>query len=117
MKTISRIIWITGDTLLRRYALITGFLVWSIACISFASMSGEKGRIIELSGTLITGGVECQLFQTDSGEKYTLIGDLNGFKDGDRVSMSGSVVEISHCMQETTIMIRTISPLPQPDHQ
>lgn len=72
---------------------------------------------MELTGTLIAGGVECQLFQADSGEKYTLIGDLNGFKDGDRVSMSGEVVELSHCMQETTIRIRIISPLPQPDHQ
>jgi hypothetical protein len=63
---------------------------------------------VELIGTLISGGVECQLFQTDSGEKYTLTGSLNGFQNGDRVKLSGRTVEISNCMQETTLSINRI---------
>jgi hypothetical protein len=53
--------------------------------------------------------VECQLFQAESGEKYTLIGDLKGFKNGERVMLTGEIVQMSHCMQETTVLVKSVN--------
>lgn len=75
---------------------------------SLAADPANGNGIIELTGTLIPGGVECQLFQADNGDKYTIVGELKGFKNGDKVSLTGSVAELSHCIQGTTILIKTI---------
>lgn len=64
---------------------------------------------LELTGTLIPGGVECQLFQTESGERFTLIGDLKDFKNGDRVWLTGDIVPFSHCMQDITLEIKSVN--------
>ncbi|MBU4338869.1 hypothetical protein KKB43_02305 [Patescibacteria group bacterium] len=58
--------------------------------------------INSFTGTLIPGGVECPLFQTDNGTIYSLQGSgkiTEGFKDGDIVSIKGKLVERSYCMQ------------------
>lgn len=94
-----------------------GLLLWGISCCAFASEPRGNAQTVELIGTLIPGGVECQLFQTDSGEKYTLTGSLNGFQNGDRVKLSGRTVEISHCMQETTLSISRIEKIGEADSQ
>ena len=60
-------------------------------------------------GTLTTEGVECQALRATSGQLYTLIGDLRGFKAGDRVIVVGTDVEISFCMQGTTLSIVSIA--------
>ena len=94
-----------------------GVLFWGLSCCAFASESGGDARSVEVTGTLIPGGVECQLFQTDGGEKYTLTGDLRGFHNGDRVTLSGRIVELSHCMQGTTLSIKRIEKIGEAELQ
>ena len=54
------------------------------------------------TGTLISGGVECRLFQADNGTIYSLQGAgriTESFNDGDAVIIKGEFVERSYCMQ------------------
>ncbi len=46
-------------------------------------------------GTLTNEGVECQALRSTTGELFTLVGNLGGFKPGDRVVVVGTEVEIS----------------------
>jgi len=44
-------------------------------------------------------GVECQAFRSEDGELFTLIGDLEGYGNRDKVVVCGTVAEISFCMR------------------
>ena len=63
---------------------------------------------ISVTGRLTRGGVECQLMRGDDGEVYSLLGDLEGYRAGDRVRVVGRLVEMSYCQQGTTIEVRRI---------
>ena len=80
--------------------------VFSAAC---AEGGGHQPDTPQLTGMLIEGGIECQLFQADDGAQYTLMGDLKGFQNGDKVQLSGEEVEVSFCMQGKTWSVKTIS--------
>src|SRR5262249_35146735 len=67
-----------------------------------------------IEGVLTTEGVECPALRTDDGTLYTLAGDLGGFRPGDRVCIVPSPVEMSTCMQGTTVKIEWIGPAPCP---
>jgi|SRR5215213_911412 len=69
--------------------------------------------VICVKGTLTDEGVECQALRSDDGELYTLLGDLNDFRIGDKVVVCGTLVEISFCMQGTTIVVSWIGAEPQ----
>lgn len=70
---------------------------------------GTEGDQIFLEGELTDEGVECPAFRGDDGELYTLTGDLGGFQAGDRVRIVGTPVEVSTCMQGTTLEVVEIS--------
>jgi ribosomal protein L19 len=55
---------------------------------------GEDNGALVLAGTLTDEGVECQAFRSNDGQLYTLTGDLEDFKTGDRVRVVGKVAEI-----------------------
>jgi hypothetical protein len=55
-------------------------------------------------------GVECQTFRTDDDRLYTLIGDFGSLAGDDDVCVCGQPVEMSTCMQGTTIRITRIGP-------
>ncbi len=81
------------------------------AAPALAAAAPEKaGATVHLRGTLVEGGVECQAFRAEDGQLYTLTGDLQGFKTGDKVRITGTVAEISTCQQGTTIAVRDIKP-------
>ena len=61
-----------------------------------------------VKGTLTEEGVECQAFRSTDGELYTLMGDLNGFQNGDEVVVCGTIAGLSFCMQGTTISLSWI---------
>lgn len=61
-----------------------------------------------VTGMLTGEGVECQAMRGEDGTLYTLTGDLSGFRTGDRVRVTGSVAEVSVCMQGTTIAVKKI---------
>ena len=84
------------------------FLLGSSSWAFAADVPSSKIQFVELAGRLVEGGVECPLFEADNGDKYTLVGDLKGFRIGNRVKLTGNFVEISHCMQGKTISVETI---------
>lgn len=63
---------------------------------------------VTVTGMLTSEGVECQAMRGDDGQLYTLVGDLVGFSAGTRVRITGTPVEVSFCMQGTTIDVKTI---------
>ncbi len=69
-----------------------------------AARAGE----VRVTGRLTDEGVECPALRGDDGRLYTLAGDTGAFKPGDRVTVAGTVAEMSTCMQGTTIGVRTI---------
>ena len=68
---------------------------------------------VSFSGMLISGGVECRLFETDNDIVYSLqsAGRITeNFKNGDLVNIRGIVVEKSYCMQgKQTIKVLEIN--------
>ena len=74
-----------------------------------ALLSASKSpSTICVKGQLVDGGIECQAFQSTTGELFTLMGDLNGFQNGDEVIVCGTIVDISICQQGTTIGVSWI---------
>jgi Protein of unknown function (DUF5818) len=69
----------------------------------------EQIGVLKITGRLTTEGVECQAMRGDDGRLYTLIGDnLGRLNLDDRVYVEGTKVEMSHCMQGTTLDVRVI---------
>lgn len=62
----------------------------------------------EVTGMLTDEGVECPALRSDGGELYTLAGDTGDFSVGDRVTVEGTIAEVSSCMQGTTIRVERI---------
>ena len=77
------------------------------------SSNPTDGRFMRCyKGVLTDEGVECQAFRSEDGELFTLLGDLGGFSDGDKVVVCGTIAEISPCMQGTTLVISYIGKKP-----
>lgn len=70
--------------------------------------AGKSPSTICVKGQLTDGGIECQAFASADGELFTLVGDLNGFKNGDEVIVCGTIADISICMQGTTLVVSWI---------
>ena len=68
----------------------------------------KPGETLSLTGKLTAEGVECPAFRAADNTLHTLTGDLKGFKAGDRVCLTGTVVEVSICMQGTTLKLTSI---------
>ena len=71
---------------------------------------------ILIKGKLTDEGVECQTLRPFNNEKqlYSLIGDLASFQSGDTVRVVGKDVELSFCMQGTTLEVIHIGWLEEP---
>jgi hypothetical protein len=78
---------------------------------SIPSPGEEEGAPmrVDVTGLLTGEGVECPAMRGDDGRLYTLTGNLQGNRQGDRVRVVGTVAEISFCMQGTTVVIEQIS--------
>ncbi len=76
--------------------------------VSLLTGAPSAGKTICIKGKLTDEGVECQALRTENDELYTLVGDLKGFGVGDNVCVSGTIAEISFCMQGTTIAVSWI---------
>ena len=68
----------------------------------------KKAGTITVTGTLTDEGVTCQALRGDDGQLYTIGGDLGKFTTGDRVTVTGTVAEVSICQQGTTIDVQKI---------
>lgn len=69
------------------------------------AVSSEEQCVV---GLLTGDGVECPAMQSLQGDVFTLIGDLQGRGPGDMVCVCGRPVEMSTCMQGTTIELTRI---------
>lgn len=78
--------------------------------MSRAAVADESAAdTLRLTGKLTAEGVECPAFRSTQGELYTLLGDLGGFHAGDAVTIEAESVEMSMCMQGTTVKVLSIS--------
>jgi hypothetical protein len=68
----------------------------------------ERPKTVVVVGKLTDEGVECRALRAEDGTLYTLVGDLKDFKTGDKVRVVGERVEISTCMQGTTLSVKNI---------
>lgn len=69
---------------------------------------GNLEPVVRVEGRLTDEGVECQALRSESGELYTLVGNLEGFHMGQDVYVEGTEVEVSVCQQGTTLDVRVI---------
>jgi hypothetical protein len=68
-----------------------------------------KGEVT-IIGKLTAEGVECKALRADgTNDLYTLAGNTGGFANGDHVKVIGKIAEVSHCMQGTTIAVKSIT--------
>ena len=77
-----------------------------------ALLDKNGGRTIIVKGVLTDEGVKCQALRTDTGELYTLVGEIQGFQVGDEVCVAGRIAELSICQQELTIVVSWIGKYP-----
>ncbi|MFQ5817272.1 MAG: DUF5818 domain-containing protein [Terriglobia bacterium] len=86
-----------------------GLTVKSFEVLPPASSQPAPGKTVTVKGRLTHEGVECPALRSTDGALYTLVGDLKGFKVGDTVCVSGTVAEVSFCMQGITLALKRIS--------
>lgn len=70
--------------------------------------TAQQSQSVTVTGKLTNEGAECQAMRGDDEKLYTLTGDLKGFRTGDRVKVTGSIAEVSTCMQGTTLIVEKI---------
>ena len=65
---------------------------------------------VSVHGTLTREGVECPAMRADNGRLYTLTPTTGRFQPGDRVTVRGTLAQVSFCQQGTTIRVQSIAP-------
>ena len=67
---------------------------------------------VTVTGTLTDEGIECRAMREEATDKlYTLTpaSKLSGFKNGERVTVIGTIAQVSFCMQGTTLSVQSVS--------
>ena len=68
---------------------------------------------ITITGLATNEGVECPAVRGDDGKLYTIVGkDTQKLTPGVRVKITGNIVEVSTCMQGTTIRASSVEVVP-----
>jgi len=70
--------------------------------------SRRSVKRIVVTGKITGEGVECRALRSNNGILYTLVGNLRGLKEGDKVRVVGKVMKMSTCMQGTTLAVESI---------
>ena len=76
-----------------------------------SSSKAAVANLLTVTGVLTDEGVECPAMREDNTDKlYTLVPRdvVDGFHIGERVTVSGTISEVSFCMQGTTIAVQSI---------
>ncbi|MBW3563603.1 MAG: hypothetical protein KY459_02650 [Acidobacteria bacterium] len=71
----------------------------------------NDGDTITVTGQITDEGVECLAMRTEDGTLYTLGSSNEELTPGDRVRVTGSIAEMSFCMQGTTLNVTTLERL------
>lgn len=72
-----------------------------------AGSASAEGKIV-VTGKITDEGVECLAMRGDDGKLYTLGRPNNPPKAGQRVRVTGTIAQMSICMQGTTIAVEKI---------
>ncbi len=64
---------------------------------------------VEITGTVTDEGVTCVAFRGEDDTLYTLAGDTSNVAPGDRITIRGTVAEMSVCGQGITLAVDEIS--------
>ncbi len=73
----------------------------------------DPGGAAAIVGVLTGEGKKCPALRDDSGNLYTLLGDLHGFDDGDRVLVRGSTrADNRICGQAETVQVYSMQAAP-----
>lgn len=73
----------------------------------------DSAGIAAIAGVLTDEGTKCPSLRDDAGNLYTLLGDLEGFDDGDRVLVRGTVqADDRICAQAETVQVFEIESAP-----
>lgn len=67
---------------------------------------------IRVTGRITDEGVECPALRTDGDTLYTLAGAPDWVRPGERVAVTGTIAEMSFCMQGTTIAVQRVERRP-----
>jgi hypothetical protein len=102
-------------TVNRTRQVIIGLALGASVAFPFPEHEMNAGRVLAsadepiiVTGLLTDEGVECPALRAEDGVLYTLVGKSDPFKPGDRVTVTGVPVEISTCMQGTTLQVKAI---------
>lgn len=79
------------------------FIISLFLCIF--SYAGQTSNLIHVRGIVTSEGVECPAIRGDDGKLYTLTGFTEQLNVGDVIEVVGRSVEISICMQGTTLSV------------
>ena len=82
------------------------------ARIALADASTARARVVCLRGQLAASQGDCQTLRADNGDSYSLVGNLEGLKVGDRVYAAGTIADESFCGTNRTVVLTWISKLP-----
>jgi hypothetical protein len=70
------------------------------------------GEAVIVTGTLSSEGAECPTLRGEDGKLYSLTGaNLGKLVPGSHVRVEGTVAEMSTCMQGTTIVVLSVTPV------
>jgi hypothetical protein len=67
-----------------------------------------------IEGVLTNEGTECPTMRAKDGTLYTLMGDLRGFKPDDRVCIVPEPLDMTYCLQGTTMHVEWVGLAPCP---
>ena len=96
---------------MRRLVIVGAALALAIVgCKNNLPAKPKPGETVTYHGE-IKAGAECPLLIVEPNRRFSLSGDLRGFKVGDKVCVRGTVAEMSICMAgEATIAVSAIAP-------
>lgn len=94
----------------QRSVLLTCLLLGCISSSLITTLvdAAEENNTVHVVGRLTDEGIECQALRDKDDKLYTLTGELEGFKAGDKVMVEGRVVALSMCMQGTTLNVESL---------
>ena len=78
------------------------------ARIALADASTARARVVCLRGQLAASQGDCQTLRADNGDSYSLVGNLEGLKVGDRVYAAGTIADESFCGTNRTVVLTWI---------
>ncbi len=87
------------------------FVLMLFVCISVNAW--QPDNLVHTRGVITNEGVECPAFRGDDGKLYTLTGISKQFYIGDVLEVVGKPVDVSICMQGTTISVISYKKLAQ----